>query len=82
MNDRVTNPAPDDSPPGVTFTRTSFDVWMARDGVEIVDGATDKVVLTIPHSQITDLIKQLVDAQGAALVASVRDAQADGSAPC
>jgi predicted dinucleotide-binding enzyme len=56
----------------------AFDVSAAAAGVEISDARTGRVLLTVPHGQVTDLIKQLVDAQGDALVATVREVRDAG----
>lgn len=67
MQERVQN-EPDDS--------RDLEVWAGAEGVEIVSLITGQVLVTVRHSQLTDLIKQLVDATGESLVFRVRDAQA------
>lgn len=54
-----------------------IETWIAADGIELVDVDSGRKLITIRPDQVSDLINQLVEAQGEALLMQVRDVRSD-----
>lgn len=53
------------------------EVWVAADGIELVEVDSGRKLITIRPDQVSDLINQLVEAQGEALLMHVQEVRSD-----
>lgn len=60
-------------PDSLPVPAEQVEVWIAADGIELVEVDSGRKLITIRPDQVADLINQLVDAQGASLLAHVQD---------